>query len=109
VAPAFIEPTHLADNIARKRPGRDQLFRDAGEQAIQNLASAGQQAVRVAVLWHAAPILATGGKDIALHQRHTIVVIGENTSSQQTSHASANYDCVTAARFRHYFNRPSTN
>src|SRR6266852_1295090 len=77
MAPAFVEPAHFANNIACKRAAGDQLFRNASEQPVQHLAAAGQQAVGMAALWYTAPILASGREDVAIHQRHTVIVIRE--------------------------------
>ena len=68
------------------RPVEDQLVEDAGEQFLENLGAAGQQAVEVAALRHAPTGGASVGKGVgqrvALDHRNRVEEVGQRPRGQ---------------------------
>ncbi|WP_243394196.1 hypothetical protein [Mycobacterium ahvazicum] len=72
----------------------DQLVEDSGEEVLENLCTAGQQAVQVLALRHTPAGYADVGQRVALHHRHHVIELTERPSGQQTGHARSQYHRV---------------
>jgi len=72
----------------------DELLGNAGKQILEGFAAAGQQAMGVAALGHAAARFDGGRESVAIDQGDVAVVAGEYAGGQQSAHASPDYDGV---------------
>jgi hypothetical protein len=82
------------------RTAEDHLVEDAGEQFLEHLGAAGQQAMEVAALRHTSTGGAFIGKDVgqgvALHHRYRVVELAQRTRGQQTGDARSQYHRMCA-------------
>ncbi len=95
LVPANDEP-HLLEDRALRRPGRDQLAAEPGQQALEAHLSVRQQGVRVAPLGHRPAGRDALGQLVALHHRHPLVRVGQRAGRQQPGHAAADHHRVLA-------------
>ena len=88
--------TGVAQYVAGRRPVRDEIVCQAGEEFLHHLQAAGQQRMYVRALRHAAARCGVVGKLVAVDNGDPVVRIGQHASGEQASHAGAEYKGVVA-------------